>query len=314
PFGGLNVILSGDFAQLPPVNGNALYSRNVSMHQEARQKPWEQENTIGKHIWLQFTTVVILTENMRQIDDSPEEAAFRRALGNLRWRGCDAADIALLRSRIAGTTPDLSVEKPGFRDVSIITALNKDKDQINATNCARFAAERKLTLEDFYSIDRLSTTEPKRVDPKKKKRVYSTAKSISRSAQGGLWHQPPSTSEQIPGKLSLCIGMPVIIRYNEATELCITRGQEARVVGWSALNYPKWPGKKYLDVLYVELVNPPHPVKLPHLPKNVVPLTRNAESIEAQLPNDVYMRISRSQIPVLPNFAMTDYSSQGKTR
>ncbi|KAF6744861.1 hypothetical protein DFP72DRAFT_825122 [Ephemerocybe angulata] len=251
---------------------------------------------------------------MRQVDDSPEEAAFRRALENLRWRGCDAADIALLRSRIAGTTPDLSVERPGFRDVSIITALNKDKDQINATNSARFAAETGQTLEHFYSIDRLNGSEPKRPDPKKKRRIYSTAKSISKAAQNGLWNQPPSTSEQIPGRLSLCIGMPVIIRYNEATELCITRGQEARVVGWSALKYPKWPGRKYLDVLYVQLVNPPHTVKLPHLPKNVVPLTRNSESIEAQLPNDLYMRISRAQIPVLPNFSMTDYSSQGKTR
>ncbi|KAF6752336.1 hypothetical protein DFP72DRAFT_815440, partial [Ephemerocybe angulata] len=117
----------------------------------------------------------------------------------------------------------------------------------------------------------------------------------------------------IPGKLTLCIGMPVIIRNNEATELCITRGQEARIVGWSALKHPKWRGRKYLDVLYVELLNPPHPVNLPHLPKNVVPLTRHSESIEAQLPNDVYVRITRSQIPVLPNFAMTDYSSQGKT-
>ncbi|KAF6743206.1 hypothetical protein DFP72DRAFT_781407, partial [Ephemerocybe angulata] len=158
------------------------------------------------------------------------------------------------------------------------------------------------------------STVPKRIDPKKARRIYSKAKSISKAMQIGLWNQPPCTSEQIPGKLSLCIGMPVMIRYNEATELCITRGQEARIVGWSAMKYPKWPGRKYLDVLYVELINPPHPVNLPHLPKNVVPLTRNSESIEAQLPNDEYVRISRSQIPVLPNFSMTDYSSQGKTR
>ncbi|KAF6746514.1 hypothetical protein DFP72DRAFT_823084 [Ephemerocybe angulata] len=251
---------------------------------------------------------------MRQIDDSPDEVAFRRALNNLRWRNCDSQDIALLRTRLAGSAPDLSVDGDGFKNVSIITALNKDKDQYNHANSVRFAAEVGEKLEDFYSFDKLSSTEPKRTDPKKARRIYSTAKSISKSAQVGLWNQPPNTSEQIPGKLSLCIGMPVIIRFNEATELCITRGQEARVVGWSALKYPKWPGRKYLDVLYVELINPPHMVKLPHLPKNVVPLTRNSESIEAQLPNDQYMRISRSQIPVLPNFSMTDYSSQGKTR
>ncbi|KAF6744179.1 hypothetical protein DFP72DRAFT_826254 [Ephemerocybe angulata] len=251
---------------------------------------------------------------MRQTAQEPEEIAFRQALENLRYRDCTADDIALLRSRIATTNDQLSVDHTSFKNVSIITSLNRDKDQINKSNSARFAAENGEALEDFYSFDKMSNAEPKRVDPKKKRRVYSKAKSISKSMQVGLWNQPPCTSEQIPGKLSLCIGMPVLIRNNEATELCITKGQEARIVGWTAMKYPKWPGRKYLDVLYVELIDPPHAVNLPHLPKNVVPLTRNAETVEAQLPNDEYVNVSRSQIPILPNFAMTDYSSQGKTR
>ncbi|KAF6761873.1 hypothetical protein DFP72DRAFT_802495 [Ephemerocybe angulata] len=251
---------------------------------------------------------------MRQTAKDPLEVAFRKALENLRWSNCDDDDIALLRTRLAGSRPELSVDAEGFKNVSVITSLNRDKDVINSANCARFAAETGQELEDFFSVDTLSSGEPKRRDPKKARRVYSTAKTISRTAQICLWNQPPCTSEQIPGKLSICRGMPVIIRYNEATELCITRGQEARIVGWTALKYPKWKGRKCLDTLYVELVNPPHSVNLPHLPKNVVPLTRRSESIEAQLPDDQYMRLSRSQIPVLPNFAMTDYSSQGKTR
>ncbi|KAJ2924557.1 hypothetical protein H1R20_g12532, partial [Candolleomyces eurysporus] len=66
PYGGLNVISAGDFAQLPPVRGLPLYSRAISLHQSRGQDPSDQEKTIGKLIWLQFTTVVILTENMRQ--------------------------------------------------------------------------------------------------------------------------------------------------------------------------------------------------------------------------------------------------------
>ncbi|KAF6745670.1 hypothetical protein DFP72DRAFT_824161 [Ephemerocybe angulata] len=251
---------------------------------------------------------------MRQTAQEPEEIAFRRALANLRYHDCTPEDIALLRSRISTGEGDCSVDNKAFKNVSIITSRNRDKDEINKTNSARFAAENGEVLEDFFSFDKLSSAEPKRTDPKKLRRVYSKAKSISKKMQVNLWNQPPCTSEQIPGKLSLCIGMPVIIRYNEATELCITRGQEARVVGWTAFKYPQWPGRKYLDVLYVELTNPPHTVNLPHLPKNVVPLTRNTESIDAQLPNDEYVRLARSQIPVLPNFAMTDYSAQGKTR
>jgi hypothetical protein len=34
----------------------------------------------------------------------------------------------------------------------------------------------------------------------------------------------------------------------------------------------------------------------------------------SHLPDDMIVNISRQQVPVLPNFAMTDYSSQGKTQ
>lgn len=314
PFGGLNVILCGDFAQLPPVNGQSLYSRKVSMQQTARQTVGEQEKTIGKHIWLQFTTVVMLTQNMRQTANDENEIAFRRALENLRWHACTPEDIALLRTRIAGATTGLCVDSDGYRNVSVITARNRDKDQINASNSARYAAESGQELVDFYSWDDLKSSEAKRRDPRNRNRVYSTVTKLSKQLQVKLWSQPPSTSEQIPSKLSLCLGLPVMIRYNEATDLCMTRGQEGRVVGWTAQKLPKWQGRRILDTLYVELQNAPRSVKLPHLPRNVVPLTGNLETVEALLPNDEYVTVARKQVPVLPNFAMTDYSAQGKTR
>jgi hypothetical protein len=49
-----------------------------------------------------------------------------------------------------------------------------------------------------------------------------------------IWNLPPSATNHFPGKLSLCIGMLVIIRNNAAAELCITKGQEGHVVGWQA--------------------------------------------------------------------------------
>jgi len=32
------------------------------------------------------------------------------------------------------------------------------------------------------------------------------------------------------------------------------------------------------------------------------------------LPNDNILTVSRDQVPVIPNFAMTDFASQGRTR
>jgi hypothetical protein len=96
--------------------------------------------------------------------------------------------------------------------------------------------------------------------------------------------------------------------------LGITKGQEAVVKGWVSRQIPNWPGRMCLETLFVELLNPRRPVHLPYLPKNIVPLTRESTAITAILPSDAEINITRQQIPILLNFAMTDYTSQGKTR
>ena len=45
-----------------------------------------------------------------------------------------------------------------------------------------------------------------------------------------------------------------------------------------------------------------------------MPLTRSTVRITCHLPDESKISISRSQIEILPNFAMTDFASQGKTR
>jgi hypothetical protein len=54
-------------------------------------------------------------------------------------------------------------------------------------------------------------------------------------------------TEHIPGVLQLCIGTPVMLRNNDAAELCITKGLEGIVVGWDA-SLGKH-GKKELNTL-----------------------------------------------------------------
>ncbi|KAF8134060.1 hypothetical protein K438DRAFT_1511427, partial [Mycena galopus ATCC 62051] len=108
------------------------------------------------------------------------------------------------------------------------------------------------------------------------------------------------------------IGLPVMIRHNEATEMCITKGQEAKVVGWKEVigNH----NQLTLDTLFVELIDPPQKIEVPGLPVNVVALAKSSKNTWCSLPDDTTLQIAREQVQVLPNFAMTDYASQGKTR
>jgi hypothetical protein len=125
PFGGLNMLFAGDFAQPPPPVGGekvALYSRTVGQSGAWKKS---QEDAMGRALWHQVTTVVILRENMRQKTQSKDDDKLRKALENMRYKDCTLADIQFLRSRITSQLPGRpSITSPDFKFVSIITAKN----------------------------------------------------------------------------------------------------------------------------------------------------------------------------------------------
>jgi len=121
---------------LPPVFGSPLYSGAVGTQLMSCMTVHGQKAAIGKALWHQVTTVVILRENMR-------------------YAACTHEDIKFLKSRIAGRCSDQpKLSNREIRNVSIITALNTQKDRINELGSVRFAAETGQTLTHFFSIDR----------------------------------------------------------------------------------------------------------------------------------------------------------------
>jgi hypothetical protein len=94
---------------------------------------------------------------------------------------------------------------------------------------------------DFFSIDALPSEDVKENRGRKwpfrqkpRKELTDNGK-IKLSIQQILWDQPPCTNMKlIAGKLSLCVGMPVMIRNNIATELCMTKGQKGFMYGWQS--------------------------------------------------------------------------------
>ena len=276
----------------------------------------EQESTIGKILWHQITTVVILTQNMRQREMSEDDKKFRTALSNMRYAACSEEDLEFLETLCVNTNSkrceDL-LSDPNFKNASIITSLNTQKDQINESCSMRFAQETGQQLTHFYSIDKLGNTDLQRKGRGSRTLKKMPAKvNISDDIQKALWESSPHSSEHFPGKLSLCLGMPIMIRNNDATELCITKGQEAYVVGWDAVDGPN--GENVLETLYLKLKDPPKDIQIPNLARNVIPMSKTSKKIKCSLSNDHEITIVRQQINVLPNFSMTDYGSQGKSR
>jgi hypothetical protein len=313
PFGGMNMVFAGDFAQLPPAMGGeniSLYGRFIGAIASDKKS---QEEAIGKALWHQVTTVVILRQNMRQQEQSEDDCKFRTALENMRYKSCTLEDIIFLQSRISSKLPNRpSVTDKNFRNVSIITAKNIHKDEINRIGALRFAQDTGQILTDFYSDDSPKIKENE-TDKKRSKCKILRIKEISTEMQEILWNQLPSTTDKhIAGKLSLCIGLPVMIRHNFATELCITKGQEGYVYGWQSSTGSL--NQRILDTLFIRLENPPSPVKFEGLPENVVPIAASTKILKAALLKDNAVYISRTQVEILVNFSMTDFGSQGKTR
>ena len=179
----------------------------------------------------------------------------RTALVNMRYGKCTIDDITFLRSLQAGKRPGQpQVSAKDFRNVSIICGRHTQKDEINKLGCQRFADETGQKLTHFYSIDKWG----KEKDPATKTQ-WGKSKSASKlkhksneidfDVQQEIWKLRHGATENLAGKLSLCIGMPVMIRNNDATELCITKGQEGFVVGWQADKGSH--GKRILDTLFV---------------------------------------------------------------
>ncbi|KAK0235583.1 hypothetical protein EDD85DRAFT_791055 [Armillaria nabsnona] len=206
-----------------------------------------QELAMGKAIWHQVTTVVILRQNMRQTSQTPNNEKLRTVLSNMRYKACTKSNIAFLNSRVSGRSTAPKISDVQFRNVSIITGLNVHKDEFNRLASARFAEETGATLTMFYSEDQLSSSE-------------SSDRTVPVSPSENDKHISPALALFVgPGSDGTFLARHHRFPWSECYQFCSYR----------------W---------------------LIHL---------------LSLPDDTHIRISRSQVEVLHNFAMTDYSSQG---
>ncbi|KAJ3911581.1 hypothetical protein F5877DRAFT_27864, partial [Lentinula edodes] len=147
PFGGINIIFAGDFAQLAPVREQRLFS---FINTARVGTNYGQEIVFGKLLWLSVKTVVLLTQVMRQ--SGLENEPFVELLSRLRTGVCTLDDYDILNSRIISTVqPNWCDAK--WENTPTIVSNNRVKDMINERSTAAFAKRTGKPLHWYYASD-----------------------------------------------------------------------------------------------------------------------------------------------------------------
>ncbi|KAJ7599726.1 hypothetical protein C8J56DRAFT_764852, partial [Mycena floridula] len=136
PFGGINIIFAGDFAQLPPVKQARLYSREYKYRAgKPVSAKIREKNILGRLLWLSIRKVVTLTENMRQ-------KALENNEKSLRF-------IDLLQRLLV--EPDWNSDR--WKNTPIIVNNNESKDALNNAATYAFAHKTGRPVHMYYPTD-----------------------------------------------------------------------------------------------------------------------------------------------------------------
>jgi len=127
-FGGLNVLLCGDFFQLPPVNGRPLYATKATGPIAAK----------GQGLYRSFDRTIRLTQVMRQQGEDETAIRFRTALSELRASRLSQSSWELLCTRVQNQlSPD---EVASFQSALRLYFTN---DEVRERNYGQLAAENR---------------------------------------------------------------------------------------------------------------------------------------------------------------------------
>ena len=301
PFGGVNMIFTGDFGQLKPVEGACLYSSEYVNHPglQAISGPIGVDKLKGVYLWRQVQTVVQLTKNQRQATDPQYGDLLNRVrVGQGRERPvaatCELSDVDILTRR---TLQQVARDNPAsllnFRDAPVIVGRKSIRDAINARIIQHRSKQTGEPVINLYARD------------------YIGGNPVSQKLQKALWKLSSSKTNDALSTLPVFRGMKVMIKENLAFSRRLVNGAEGTVM---SVVHEMIDGVAYPTVVYVHV---PGSGKICEgLEEDVVPIFPQRNQFKCKLrigTREVVKSVSRLQLPLLPGYSYTDYKSQGRT-
>ena len=322
-FGGLNVVLCGDLHQFPPVacgKREPLYYSNSLTDAVTLQ--------VGRKLYEEFSTVVILREQMRITDH-----IWRDFLGHLRYGRVEPRHLKMLRTLLLkrqapdsslthspcttlSSSPDPHLNSTGpintpidfsvqpWADAALITPCHAVRTRWNQAAAQKWCADSKTRL---FVCPALDTIKGLPLTLEERYALASPPKSGRRRRDKGL-----------PESIQLTIGMKVMVTNNLQTDLDITNG--ARGVITDIILNPDEPPLdegsvvtlKYLPECILVKLSRTRAAALPNLEEGVIPIRRVSTKVQIHVRGKSQTVIC-TQYPITTAYSFTDYRAQGQT-
>ena len=300
-FGGVNIIVSGDFYQHTLVKAGPLYML-ISNYAKGASS-FDAMSHQGRMAWKQITTVVELTEQKRMGGD-PD---FARAVSHLRKRKCDASDVNLFNTLVVA-----SVHHPHGVEFS-----DHNRDRAVAI-VDRNTTRRILNSEKAHAITSAPGS-PRLYQCFARHLMKEDEGSHSRSSMEVPSHVQNDLVQNdvnchLAPVLDLYIGAPVVAKSNVSVELGVTNGQQGTMHALQVETLAS--GEFYAAAAIVEFPN--SPIQLSGLPPHCFSLYPISETIKQTVCHQktgktFIVTAQRWQLPIQLAFSITGHGAQGKT-
>jgi len=308
-FGRVNVILCGDFHQFPPVATlptEALYFPSNPQRDSA-------ESQLGRAIYEEFNTVVLLKEQMRVTDP-----VWRYFLKHLRYGQVKEEHVKMLQTLVI-TNPDCSAtdfKSSPWDTASLVTPWHAVQCLWNEEALHKFSTDTGNAVFSCKAEDTIKG------EPLTLRERYAMATRGMSNGEGGKQRQ---NNQDLPELVDIAVGMRVMVTQNIETDLDITNGARGMIVGIIlhpdelALNngMVQRVELQYLPLCVLVQLDRTRATQLDGLDECVIPVEPRTQTFHVKSTQangtQVPRTIKRRQFPITAAYAFTDYCSQGQT-
>jgi hypothetical protein len=301
-FGGINVIFCGDFHQFPPV----ATAKSEALYHPARVTIDSIESQLGRAIYEEFKTVVILREQVRVTDE-----IWRDFLVHLRHGRVKEHHLKMLRTLIVGTPNCLPTDfsQNPWDSVALVTPRHAVRKSWNEAALRRHCRNTGVRLYVCPAEDKI------------KGRDLSLAERYGLAARGSSGKR--KRKKDLPDMIEIAIGAKVLVTQNIDTDLDVMNGARGEIV--DIVLHPDEPPfeggpiikLKYLPAYILVKMERTRATKLEGLDEGIIPIEPASHSIRISVRTRgrkyVTRSVTRRQFPMTAAYAFTDYRSQGQT-